>query len=136
MEERSNIKLAQISRLAGLILTVDGDWLADLAWVIRNRLKGLEADLTDTNCVIVEVLQGLVPCGFRRSDLAPLLAGFCALYPVLIIHLEFMDCLRNPTRLNRDIVTRLSDPSVAVEQEVTLITFKNRSSALLRPILI
>ena len=56
MEERSNIKLAQTSRLAGLILTVDGDWLADLAWAIRNRLKGLEADLTDTNCVVGEVL--------------------------------------------------------------------------------
>ena len=65
----------------------------------------------------------------------PLSAEFCALYPVLNIHLEFMDCLRNPTRLNRDIVTRLSDPSVAVEQEVTLITHKNRSSAQLRPIL-
>ena len=56
MEERSNIKLAQTSRLAGLILTVDGDWLADLVWAIRNRLKGLEADLTDTNCVVGEVL--------------------------------------------------------------------------------
>ena len=79
MEERSNIKLAQTSHLAGLILTGDGDWLADLAWAIRNRLKGLEADLTDTNGVVGEVLQGLVPFGFRRSDLAPLLAEFCAL---------------------------------------------------------
>ena len=47
LEERLKIQLAQRSGRAGLVLTAEGDWVAEQAGDILNHLQGLEADLSD-----------------------------------------------------------------------------------------
>ena len=126
LEERLKIQLAQRSGRAGLVLTAEGGWLAEQAGDILNRLKGLEADLSDRKGVVAGVLSVLAPFGFGRSDLAPLVAEFCALYPKLDVHLEFMDNVATDKRLECDIVFRLGRPVSHAGQEATLITHERR----------
>ncbi|MFZ8946211.1 MAG: LysR family transcriptional regulator [Paracoccaceae bacterium] len=63
LEERLKIQLAQRSGRAGLVLTAEGGWLAEQAGDILNRLKGLEADLSDRKGVVAGVLSVVAPLG-------------------------------------------------------------------------
>lgn len=107
LEERLDVKIAERVGRSGIILTSEGQYLAERGAHILNDLAQLNDELAEQKGQISGVLNVFAPLGFGRLHVAPLLGNFLTLYPTLDINLTLSDQLGNIPKVNWDVIIRV-----------------------------
>ena len=90
IEEKLRLKLAD-RQGRGIVLTEQGQLLAERAQAILADMKALQHALHEQRHELAGRLRVLAPMGFGSAHIAPLAARFRTLHPALAIELELSD---------------------------------------------
>lgn len=108
LEDRTGLVLAHRNGRAGIILTDDGEFLAEQAAEVLSRLNILQDELNDRRGVIGGTIKIVAPLGFGRRRIAPVLGQFSRANPDLLIDLQLADDLSHLPKDAWDILIRVA----------------------------
>ncbi len=108
LEEKLGLKLAERHGRSGIILTADGEFLADRGLEVRSELAFVQDELNKRKGVISGVISVTASFGFGRCHVAPALGKCSEIYPNISIDLKLSDDLSHVPQSAWDILIRIS----------------------------
>jgi len=124
LENKLGQELALRNGRSGIVLTADGEFLAEKGREIIGQLDLIEDQINDRKGIISGPISVIAPFGFGRHYIAPSLEALSRIYPKLSFDLRLTDDLNYIPEFAWDILIRISPSknSQNVGQEIS----KNR----------
>ncbi|MEP3225694.1 MAG: LysR family transcriptional regulator [Parasphingorhabdus sp.] len=110
LEQRLGHKLAQRNGRSGIILTSDGEYLAERAGGVLSELTLIQDGINDRHDRVSGLVSLVAPMGFGRHHIAPLMGKLSKKYPNLDVHLRLSDDLSQIPEGSWDIAIRIAPP--------------------------
>lgn len=107
MESRLQIRVAERVGRSGIILTSEGEMLAEKGRKIIEDLSQLNDTLATRRGVVAGKIHIVAPFGFSRLHLAPLIGDFQQLYPDISLNLTLSDQLGRLPKEGWDVIIHI-----------------------------
>lgn len=108
LETKIALRLVDRSGRGGLLLTSDGELLADRAINILADIDTMSSELAERQQKIVGRMRIVAPLGFGRHHIAPRIAEFRALHPDVSIDFTLSDNLARSPESSWDIIIQVA----------------------------
>lgn len=119
LEAKLGIRIAERVGRSGVVLTVEGEFLAERGELVMADLKSIDDQLSEQKGVVAGHLNIVAPLGFGRTHLAPLVGKFHESHPDVSIALSLSDTLGRIPDGSWDIFIRvgpLHDSSLVMKK--------------------
>ncbi len=108
LEDKLGLELAMRNGRSGIVLTSDGEFLADRAVNLLSELQLIQDQVNERKGTVSGNISITAPYGFGRHYIAPAIATLCRKYPDLSIDLELSADLSRVPHNSWDIIIRVS----------------------------
>ncbi len=119
LEEKTGVELAVRNGRSGIVLTSDGDFLAESAVGLLSELRAIQDKMNERKGVVSGKVVITASFGFGRHFIAPAVSELNAIYPNLSVNLNLTDDVARTPENSWDIVVRVSpkiDSSLKVNE--------------------
>ena len=93
LEAKLGIRVAERVGRSGVVLTAEGEFLAERGAPVLAELKSIDDQLSEQKGVVAGHLNIVAPLGFGRTHMAPLVGKFQKLHPGVAVTLSLSDTL-------------------------------------------